>query len=68
MLRLFAGWLVFCTRLRTVVGRGEKFSRNRKIMDKQRIIQYKSDFDKIAHFINNEDNTKIAKRKITSYL
>ncbi|MDR0798488.1 MAG: DNA damage-inducible protein D [Dysgonamonadaceae bacterium] len=25
-------------------------------MDKQRIIQYQSDFDKIAHFINNEDN------------
>jgi hypothetical protein len=27
-------------------------------MDKQRIIQYQSDFDKIAHFINNEDNSE----------
>ena len=27
-------------------------------MDKQRIIQYKSDFDKIAHFINNEDHSE----------
>jgi len=27
-------------------------------MDKQRIIQYQSDFDKIAHFINNEDNNE----------
>jgi DNA-damage-inducible protein D len=27
-------------------------------MDKQRIIQYKSDFDKIAHFINNEDESE----------
>ena len=25
-------------------------------MDKQRIMQYQSDFDKIAHFINSEDN------------
>ena len=25
-------------------------------MDKLRIIQYQSDFDKIAHFINSEDN------------
>jgi DNA-damage-inducible protein D len=25
-------------------------------MDKQRIIKYQSDFDKIAHFISNEDN------------
>jgi len=24
-------------------------------MDKQRIIQYQSDFDKIVHFISNED-------------
>ena len=27
-------------------------------MDKQRIIQYQSDFDKIAHFINNEDSSE----------
>ena len=27
-------------------------------MDKQRIIQYQSDFDKIAHFINNEDDSE----------
>jgi DNA-damage-inducible protein D len=27
-------------------------------MDKLCIIQYQSDFDKIAHFINNEDNSK----------
>ena len=27
-------------------------------MEKQRIIQYQSDFDKIAHFINNEDNSE----------
>ena len=27
-------------------------------MDKLRIIQYQSDFDKIAHFINNEDNSE----------
>ena len=27
-------------------------------MDKQRIIQYQSDFDKIAHFINNDDNSE----------
>ena len=27
-------------------------------MDKQSIIQYKSDFDKIAHFINNDDNSE----------
>jgi len=27
-------------------------------MDKQRIIQYQSDFDKIAHFINNEDDNE----------
>ncbi|MDR1162147.1 MAG: DNA damage-inducible protein D [Tannerellaceae bacterium] len=27
-------------------------------MDKHRIIQYQSDFDKIAHFINNEDNSE----------
>jgi len=27
-------------------------------MDKQRIIQYQSDFDKIAHFINSEDNSE----------
>jgi DNA-damage-inducible protein D len=27
-------------------------------MDKQRIIQYKSDFDRIAHFINNEDDSE----------
>jgi len=27
-------------------------------MDKQRIIQYQSDFDKISHFINNEDNSE----------
>jgi DNA-damage-inducible protein D len=27
-------------------------------MDKQRIKQYKSDFDKIAHFINNEDDSE----------
>ena len=27
-------------------------------MDKLRIKQYQSDFDKIAHFINNEDNSE----------
>jgi DNA-damage-inducible protein D len=27
-------------------------------MDKQHIIQYKSDFDKIAHFINSEDSNE----------
>jgi len=27
-------------------------------MDKLRIIQYQSDFDKIAHFINNEDDSE----------
>ena len=27
-------------------------------MEKQRIIQYQSNFDKIAHFINNEDNSE----------
>ena len=27
-------------------------------MDKQRIIKYQSDFDKIAHFINNEDDSE----------
>ena len=27
-------------------------------MDKQRITQYQSDFDKIAHFIGNEDNSE----------
>jgi len=27
-------------------------------MDKHRILQYQSDFDKIAHFINNEDNSE----------
>jgi DNA-damage-inducible protein D len=27
-------------------------------MDKQRIIQHKSDFDKIVHFINNEDGSE----------
>jgi len=27
-------------------------------MDKQRIIQYQSDFDKIAHFINSNDNSE----------
>jgi len=27
-------------------------------MDKQRIIQYQSDFDKIAHFISNEDDNE----------
>ena len=27
-------------------------------MDKHRIIQYQSDFDKIAHFINSEDNSE----------
>jgi len=27
-------------------------------MDKQRIIQYQSNFDKIAHFINNEDHSE----------
>jgi len=27
-------------------------------MDKQRIIQYQTDFDKIAHFINNEDDSE----------
>ena len=27
-------------------------------MDKQRIIQYQSDFDKIAHFINNADSSE----------
>ena len=27
-------------------------------MDKQRIIKYQSDFDKNAHFINNEDDSK----------
>ena len=27
-------------------------------MDKQRIIQYQSEFDKIAHFINNEDGSE----------
>jgi len=27
-------------------------------MEKQRIIQYQSDFDRIAHFINNEDNSE----------
>ena len=27
-------------------------------MDKQRIIQYQSNFDKIAHFINSEDNSE----------
>jgi DNA-damage-inducible protein D len=27
-------------------------------MDKQRIIQYRSDFDKIAHFINSEDDSE----------
>ena len=27
-------------------------------MDELRIIQYQSDFDKIAHFINNEDNSE----------
>jgi DNA-damage-inducible protein D len=27
-------------------------------MDKQRIIQYQSDFDKIAHFINSEDDNE----------
>ena len=27
-------------------------------MDKQSIIQYQSDFDKIAHFINNEDGSE----------
>ena len=27
-------------------------------MDKQSIIQYQSDFDKIAHFINNDDNSE----------
>ena len=27
-------------------------------MDKQRIIKYQSDFDKIAHFINNEDESE----------
>ena len=27
-------------------------------MDKLRIIQYQSDFDKIAHFINDEDNSE----------
>ena len=27
-------------------------------MDKQRIIQYQSDFDKIAHFINNEEDSE----------
>ena len=27
-------------------------------MDKQRIIQYQTDFDKIVHFINNEDDSE----------
>jgi DNA-damage-inducible protein D len=27
-------------------------------MEKQRIIQYQSNFDKISHFINNEDNSE----------
>ncbi|KAA6311437.1 hypothetical protein EZS27_037434, partial [termite gut metagenome] len=27
-------------------------------MDKQRIIQYKSTFDEIVHFIHNEDNSE----------
>jgi DNA-damage-inducible protein D len=27
-------------------------------MDKQRIVQYQSDFDKIAHFINNDDDSE----------
>jgi len=27
-------------------------------MEKQRIIKYQSDFDKIVHFINNEDNSE----------
>jgi len=27
-------------------------------MDKQRIIQYQSNFDKIAHFINSEENNE----------
>ena len=27
-------------------------------MEKQRIIQYQSDFDKITHFINSEDDSE----------
>ena len=27
-------------------------------LEKQRIIQYQSNFDRIAHFINNEDNSE----------
>ena len=27
-------------------------------MDKQRIIQYKANFDKISHFIDNENNSE----------